>query len=137
MRALLALALLALSASTHAADWSPTVIAEESAYQAANLLDWGTTNNIPRKQWACQSHDNVICTYGYKYREAGDVWAMGTEPSQARINQYMAASAALHLAISYALLGHPCAEQVWHLITLGAKANAVGHNFSIGLHTRF
>lgn len=126
--------------TVQAADWSRTDIAEESAFQLANLADWGTTNDIERFDRgyaACMaSAVPATCTQAH---EGESAWALGEHPKRASINAYMGASALLHLAVSELLIstGHTKLEHVWQAITISEKSAAVAGNFSVGLHLSF
>ena len=60
---------------------------------------------------------------------------MGKHPSVGRVNVYMGLSAAVHLAVSWALPKDY--RGYWQWVTIGVTGGLVGNNFNIGLKVRF
>ena len=140
MKIAIAILCLLLATAAHAGGWTPLTIGEEAAFQSINLIDWGTTADIGRDAFShCSPNRYGLICYSnwHPFQEKESAWAIGHYPSQGSVNNFMAMGAALHLAVSWALLDHPRAEQVWQLVTLGATTSDGVRNLSMGLRMKF
>ena len=115
---------LSLSASTEVrAEDNTLVWTEESAFQALNLVDMGTTLDI-------KNHPNL--------REGNPL--LGRHPSDGEIVGVKLTEGALHALLTHELLKHRAPAwliQGEELIGVGIEGAAVGNNLSLGLHVRF
>lgn len=102
---------------SHAADWSQADTARQAVYTSTLILDWSQTRDIARHPGKYET--NVI---------------LGRHPSQREVNQYFAAAAVLHLAVSY-VLPRPWRE-VWQVGSIVISTAYVVRNAdAISLHT--
>lgn len=119
---ILLLALLALPTRAAALDWKwdRVDVGMEVGWQALHLVDWGQTRDIAAR---------------HQYYEKESAWAVGRHPSTNSVNQYMLASAVVHLTVSAAL---PSSwRKVWNVITILDTGKCVVGNYQIGLQVRF
>lgn len=103
------------------ASWTPETRAEETVYQTLHVVDAAQTLEIARHP----------C-----YREAESRWLLGAHPSQGRVLGAMAATGAAHALVTDMLEAHdasPTTKRIWQFVTIGAQAEAVGNNISIGI----
>lgn len=117
----LLLALLLVSSSAFAENWTTNDSLRESAFQVLNVIDWGQTR--------------YVAEHPSRYEETESAWAIGHHPTTGRVDAYMAQTAVLHFAISYLL------PRDWRTalqyITIGSKLNATIGNASIGIKVSF
>lgn len=107
---------LLLCSSLFAADpWTPGHVALELGYQAALLADWRQTSNMHRT-W-----------HGYDAGESQEGNPMlGKHPSQASINQTVAACAVGHLLVSHFL---PSSwRYTWQGFSMAVEVGVIAHN---------
>lgn len=118
-KTLLAIAL-TVSPCAHSIDkWRTEDTAREALYMTLHLIDWGQTLYISDHPWR-HSESNII---------------LGPYPSNSEVNRYFAATALMHIGISY-VLPHKYRE-VWQHITIGIQARAITHNAMVGVKIDF
>jgi hypothetical protein len=123
-------AVLIVGAALSGCSLSPETRIEEVAFQTIHLVDTAQTLDLRR----CHYQDRV-------FRENDELfnsgWIIGHHPSDAAVYQYMAAEAAAHAVVTWALSRYapPWGARGWEFVTIGVDGYTVEHNFSIGLRT--
>ena len=115
------LILILFSSSAFADEWSTSDTYREVAFQTLNVIDWGQTR--------------YIAEHPDRFREVESKWAIGEHPTIQQVDNYMAASAVLHFAVSYFLPRDW--RDAFQYITIGDKLNATIGNASIGIKVSF
>ena len=120
MKTLLILLLL-IPTSAKSDDWSTSDTYREITFQTLNIIDWGQTR--------------YIAEHPDRFYEKNIDWAIGKHPTVNQVDNYMAASAVLHFAVSYFL---PSGwRDAFQYITIADKLNATVNNASIGIKVSF
>lgn len=130
------LLLSALALPCHADDWTTADTARQGALTALLVADWGQTRWIvkhPRDQiQSCASQ--APCSRTYESRSESNR-LLGERPSIGKVNNYFAAFALGHAAISYVLPKEW--RQGWQYIFIGTEIDAVLANRSMGVKMEF
>lgn len=103
------------------ASWSPETKVEEGAWLSLHVVDAIQTSRIAQTP-------GVI--------ETESAWAIGREPSIASTAGYFAVAAALHFAVTDALVryhANPWVIRAWEAVTIADSARCVVVNRSLGL----
>jgi hypothetical protein len=118
--------LLFASGAAKAADFSTETVVEESVYQTLHVIDSAQTV--------------YIAQHPSEYYEKESDWAIGHHPTEARVIQFTAADAIVHVAVTTALVKLDAARWVtrtWELLTIADTGNCVRGNFKIGIKAQF
>ena len=105
--------------------WPVDTTVEEAVFQALHAVDAAQTLDIRHRPPLFESESAL-----------GAGWAIGARPSDHAVWAYMGAEAALHLAVTAALvrLGAPrWATTVWEAVTISVDGVAVANNARLGL----
>lgn len=119
MKTILVAALLLITPSAHADDWSTADSYREAAYLTLHVADWLQTRQIAKNpdQW----------------RETN--YILGAHPSTNAVDAYMISVAAIQLAIAYALpSGY---RDAFQYISIGHKAGYVQRNLELSIRVKF
>ena len=115
----LILALLLVSTSAFADEWSRADTYREAAYLTLHAMDWAQTRYIARNPNQ-RTESNVI---------------LGKHPSVLQVDRYFIATGALQFAVAYCLPAEY--RKAFQYILIGVEGGAVIHNFSIGIGVEF
>ena len=113
------LALLLVSTSAIADEWTTADTKREAAYLTLHTLDWAQTRNIARNPNKWQEQNAIL----------------GKHPSISQVDRYFIATGALHFAVAYYLPAEY--RKVFQYVTIGIEGRVVVHNFSIGIVAKF
>ena len=113
------LALLLVSSSAFADEWTREDTYREATYLTLHTIDYAQTRNIARNpdKWHEQ---NII---------------LGKHPSVSQVDRYFIATGALQFAVAYYLPAEY--RKAFQYISIGHDAGYVVHNFSIGVSAEF
>jgi hypothetical protein len=115
------LALLIISTSCFADEWTRQDTYREGSYFFLDAIDWLQTRNIAK-------HPN-------KFRECTSTFALGEHPSVLQVNRYFAGMALAHVRLSYAL------RKEWRhgfqYVSIGFEFREDFHNHQLGISARF
>jgi len=117
----LLVALLLLSSTAWADEWTTGDTYREATFQVLNVIDWGQTR--------------YIAQHPDQFYEAESAWAIGKHPDTGTVDAYMLGTAAAHLAISYLLPREW--RSAFQYVTIGGKLNTTIGNASIGIKVSF
>ncbi|MFZ2541846.1 MAG: hypothetical protein WAW75_08745 [Gallionella sp.] len=112
------LALLLVSSSAWADEWSREDTYREATYLTLHTMDWAQTRNIARNP---------------NYHEQNAI--LGKHPSVGRVDGYFALTGLAHFAVAYYLPTEY--RKAFQYVTIGIEGGAVVHNFSLGIGVRF
>lgn len=116
MRKTLLAVSLAVSPCANAIDeWREADTARELVYMTTHIIDW--------------RQSLYIADHPYTHTEGNLI--LGPHPSDSEVNRYFAATALMHLGISY-MLPHKWRE-AWQYITIGIEAGVNVHNYKAGV----
>ncbi|MFZ2540349.1 MAG: hypothetical protein WAW75_01095 [Gallionella sp.] len=113
------LALLLVSTSAFADEWTSADSKREAVYLTLHTLDWAQTRNIARNPDKWHEQNNIL----------------GKHPSVPQVDRYFIATAALQFAVAYYLPAEY--RKAFQYLSIGHDAGFVAHNFSIGIGVRF
>lgn len=113
------IALLLVSSSAFADEWTRTDTYREATYLMLHTMDWAQTRNIARNpdRWREQNY------------------FLGKHPSVSQVDQYFIATGTLQFAVAYYLPAEY--RKAFQYVTIGIEGGAVAHNFSIGVGIKF
>lgn len=113
------LAVLLVSSSAFADEWTRTDTYREAAYLTLHTVDWAQTRNIARnpEQWREQNY------------------FLGKHPSVSQVDQYFIATGALQFAVAYYLPAEY--RKAFQYVSISVEGGAVAHNFRLGVSARF
>lgn len=94
--------------------WTKAQINQQVAFTVVLAADWAQTRDI-------KNHPNL--------HEANPF--LGENPSDREIDEYFATAAIGHLAVAHVLPGKW--RDAWQYFWIGAEANTVARNYSLGL----
>lgn len=116
MKRILLCASLVVSPCVHAIDqWRGEDTARELVYMTSHIIDWRQSLYIADHPWL-HAEGNAI---------------LGPHPSDSEVNRYFAATALLHMGVSY-VLPHKW-RTAWQYITIGVEVGVNYHNYRAGV----
>lgn len=116
---LLIIALLFISSSAFADDWSKADVARETVLLVIHAVDWGQTRNIAKNP--------------SQYAELNPF--LGVHPSVSRVDNYFVLTGLAHVGISHVLPSEW--RKGWQYVTIGIGGANIARNHSIGLRVSF
>jgi hypothetical protein len=115
------LALLLLSSSAFADEWTRGDSYREATFLTLLVIDYGQTSTVAQ-------HPEL-------YQEDVSAWAIGKHPSQETVNTYFSVIAIAHPIIAYYLPSEW--RKAFQYVTIGEKIPAVVGNATIGIKMSF
>jgi hypothetical protein len=117
----LLIALLLLSSSAFADEWTRGDTYREAAFLTLLVIDYGQTSTIAQ--------------HPERYKETVSAWAISEHPSQETVNTYFSVIAIAHPIIAYYLPSEW--RKAFQYLTIGEKIPAVIGNTTIGIKISF